>query len=444
MLEDKTTMEEGTESVGFLQVIRNRNFFAIWLAQIVSNFGDWLALLALLSYAGLGLRVGADELGRLAAVFLLPQALAVPMAGALVDRMDLKKTMIVSDLVLAVLVALLVFTNKPIQIYPIVLLASVAVCFFSLAQFATVARVVRKPELLVANSLTTQVIYLSGIVAPALAGTIIARIGEKSCFIIDSLTFLFSAICVSTVRFPASQREGELIESSSARPGDTGLAEPASSRWRWRTIATDLGAGLRFAVQNRLVTFAVGVAAVSIFIFGSVNTLGVIYIRDVLLAGPETLGILLSSAGAGAIIGVFLIGKFAQKVPRVRTMTVGVFTLGLGILWLTMISHRPGAFVGAFVIGLAAAAVIIPSQTLIQEQTPQGMLGRMGGASSSLITISQTVSITIAGAAASWIGIKGVYRIAGLILFLVPILGLLYLRGWPRRRSEPESISLVK
>src|SRR5574342_747220 len=94
--------------VTYRQVLKNRRFFAVWLAQFVSSFGDWLALLALMSLAAFRKQGSAQEVSFLLIAFVTPVAVVGPVAGVFVDRWNLKATMIGSDLLRAVLALLLI------------------------------------------------------------------------------------------------------------------------------------------------------------------------------------------------------------------------------------------------------------------------------------------------------------------------------------------------
>ena len=97
--------------ITFRQVLKNRQFFALWLAQLVSSFGDWLALLALFSLIAYRLHGPPSQVSWMLISFTLPAAFLGPVAGVFVDRWNVKRTMIASDLIRAVLAALLAFTT---------------------------------------------------------------------------------------------------------------------------------------------------------------------------------------------------------------------------------------------------------------------------------------------------------------------------------------------
>jgi MFS family permease len=406
-----------TPRVGFLQVLSNRDFLTLWIAQIISTLGSWITLFALLSFAGFNLKIANRELGGMAAGFLLTQALVLPIAGVLIDRLDVKKTLIANELVRAALVLILIFSSQLVYLYPLVLVLSAGACLFVSGLLTAVPRIVRMQELIIANSLTTQVFQLSAVLAPIIAGAIIARLGSRACFLINSVTFLLSAGCLMFVSIKRTSSNNSHVSSRNI-----------SSKSNLRGFAADSLIGLRFVASNKLVAFVVLSAAITILAAGWVHTLGVIYVRDVLTAGPGTLGVLLSTLGAGAVVGLFLVGKLGQNVSRFKMIVAGTVAIAVGITLLTLVSRESEAFVLAFLLGTAAITVLLPSQTLVQEQTPPDLLGRVGGVSWSLILLSQATSVSLAGVAADWIGIRTLYRLASVILMLTALVGVIWIK----------------
>jgi Transmembrane secretion effector len=192
-------MEKPEAPVSFRQVLTNRQFRALWLAQLVSNFGDWLALLALFSFIAFRLNGTPSQIAGMLISFTLPVAILGPIAGVFVDRWNLKRTMIASDLIRAVLAGLLAVSTELYQIYLITFALSCVSCFFLPAQMVAIPILVRKEELLVANSINAQTVQLIRVISPAIAGALVAWAGHKVCFYIDSLSFVLSAALLSTI-----------------------------------------------------------------------------------------------------------------------------------------------------------------------------------------------------------------------------------------------------
>ena len=397
---------EGTSGpVTFGKVLKNRPFFFLWFAQFVSTFGDWLALLALFSLVAFRFKGTAYQVAGVFISFIIPMAFLGPIAGVFVDRWNVKRTMIGSDLIRAVLAALLGLASGLYQTYFLVFALSVVSCFFIPAQNVAIPLLVPKEELLVANALNQQTTQFNRIIGPAIAGLLVAWAGEKACFYVDSLTFVFSASVVSMIALART---------------------PASSGGGVQAILHQFSEGLRFLVKHRALLFVTLALVAAVFALGAFDALAVVYVRDILHAQAQAFGAIISLAGVGMILGALVIGKFGQRQSKVYLVVVGILGLGLGVFVLAATSRVPLALVTGVWLGVAASAIIVPSQTLVQQETPKTILGRVSSTSSSLITVSQFVSVAIAGKLANWIGIRNLYYAVACALILIASSGYTY------------------
>jgi len=248
--------------VTFRQLVKNRQFIALWVSQLVSSFGDWLAILALFSLVAFKMKSSPYEVAGIMISFIIPMAFLGPVAGVFVDRWDLKKTMIASDILRAVIAALLVLPSELYQIYILVFALSAISCFFLPAQSVAIPLIVRKEELLLANSINAQTIQFNRIISPAVAGLLVAWAGEKLCFYVDSFSFLFSAAVLTRL---ALRRERAEADKDS------------------RSIIKELSKGLKFIASHRAILFVMIslVAAILVltalfgYVYARVNRVGV-------------------------------------------------------------------------------------------------------------------------------------------------------------------------
>ncbi|MCS6818223.1 MAG: MFS transporter [Blastocatellia bacterium] len=396
----------------FLDVLRNRHFRTFWLAQAVSGLGSWLAMFALVSLGGFRFKLAAGELGGMAALFFLALALIFPFAGTIVDRTHAQKVMIISDGFRASLMFLLWFVWEPDLLYPIFLLTGCATCFFLSAQLTLLPAVVDREELLTANALGAQTQQMNGILAPILAGFVIARFGERFCFALNGASFIFSALCLS--------RLAPHLEASAAH--------------RSRPFWHDLRDAVNKFAHDRVLLSVMSLAMVMIVIASAINIFGVLYVRDVLRAGPRDFGLLLSSLGAGAAVGFWFVGRYAHAIPRMLLIRASAVAIGAGLIGMTLLTRVIDVLVGAFLMGVAAAAFLVPAQTLVQERTPWRLLGRTGGLAWSLLFATQAIAAIGLGRLAAVLTLPALYR--GLGVGVLVFTGLLTLYELYRARGE--------
>ncbi|MGH9813889.1 MAG: MFS transporter [Candidatus Acidiferrales bacterium] len=400
-------MNSSAATVSFGQVLRNRQFFTLWVAQLVSNFGDWLALLALFSLVAFRWQGTAYEVSGIFIAFALPWALLGPVAGVFVDRWDLKRTMIASDVVRGGLVLLLAWVSDVYQVYAVVFALGTVSTFFVPAQNAIIPLLVRREELLVANSINAQTLQLNKIVGPAAAGLLVAAAGEVVCFYLDSLSFLLSAALLSVLT--ARRAAAEADRSVTA-------------------VLADLRQGLIFLLQHPAVRF-VGVAMTAALVaIGAFDALAAIYVRDVLAAESRVFGFIVSLIGAGSIVGSLVIGRYGQRWSRILLVVLGIGAIGAGVALLALTNVTAVALLVSFFLGFGVSGVFVPAQTLIQEETPQALLGRVSSTSWAVLTVAQLVGVGVAGKLAEWVGILSLYSVAGVTLVLVAAVSYGYAR----------------
>ncbi|MBZ5553260.1 MAG: MFS transporter [Acidobacteriia bacterium] len=400
-------MKEKAEAVTFRQVLKNKQFFVLWMAQYISNFGDWLAVLALFSLVAFRLHGSPYQVGGIFLAYGIPWALLGPVAGVFVDRWNLKWTMISSDLIRAVLALMLVFAHDLSLLYLLFFGLSAVSCFFMPAQTSAIPVLVSKDELLVANAANTQSIHFNKIISPAVAGFLVAWAGEKVCFYLDALSFVISAALLSRLlltRVPKDSVRGV------------------------RALLGEMREGFRFIWNQPSVRFVTGAMAVTLLAAGAFDALIAVYVRDILHSESQVFGALVALVGLGTIVGALLIGRFAQKWSRAMMVSFGIMGCGVGIFLLAVSATAPVALVSSLALGFAVSAVMIPSQTLVQEETPQAMLGRVSSTGISLMTVFQIVGVSISGKVANWTGVRALYDLIAVFLVVMGAAGYLHLR----------------
>jgi DHA3 family macrolide efflux protein-like MFS transporter len=185
--------------LSFTDVLRLRPVRRLWIAQIVSVFGDFLAVFAIIAVVTFKLHGTPTQVAMVLVSFMAPLAIVSPLAGVFVDRWHLNRTMIASDLIRGVLVLALVFVHDLYVIYAILFTMSVVSAFFVPAQSVAVRTLVPMAGLMAVNGLMSQAQQGSLIVAPSVAGGLVELAGANSCFLYDSFSFFFSAALVMTL-----------------------------------------------------------------------------------------------------------------------------------------------------------------------------------------------------------------------------------------------------
>jgi DHA3 family macrolide efflux protein-like MFS transporter len=168
----------------------------LWYAQIVSTFGDFLALFAVIGVITFSLHGTPQQVTGLQIAYLLPIALLGVIAGVFVDRWPLKTTLVASDFTRCGLCLLLIFAHGMWSFYLILASISVVSSFFGPAQGVAIRSAVPLEGLRSANSLMQQVMFGIRIVGPAIAGFVASAFGARTCYVGDALSFLASGMLI--------------------------------------------------------------------------------------------------------------------------------------------------------------------------------------------------------------------------------------------------------
>jgi len=391
-----------------------KSFRTLWLAQFVSVFGDFLAMFGVISRITFRLHGSATDVALVIVAYMAPVSLIALLAGVLVDRWPVRRVMIASDLIRAGFAVWLVFATSVPQIALVMAAMGVVSSFFGPAQAVAVRTLVAKEDLLPANALFAQAFYVVRTLSPALAGTLVALLGENACFWLDAGTFVFSAAMVFTLqiaRAPPSPHE--------------------SAKTMWHQFLE----GNRFIFTHKELSFAFLSSCAAMFVLSSFSPLISVYIRDMLHKGPLIYGFISAMVGVGLIAGTQVVRTAAAKRPMEEIVLGGLLGLGLGAMLLGAFTYSATAAVSTFLLG-GAIAFVVPAQTLSQKETPHEMMGRVASTFMALFSLSQVLGMLLSGALADRLGIRQLFLACGALVVAMACVGWFLLR--PRSAPAPE------
>jgi MFS family permease len=390
-------------------ILRMPNFRTLWLAQFVSIFGDFLALFGIISFITFRLHGSPIQVTTVTVAYILPLAIFGPPTGVLVDHFDSRKTMIASDLIRGALILLLLVVHDVRQIAAVMFAISVVSCFFMPSQSVTVRTIVPKDRLLHATAALSQAFYIIRIASPLVAGAIVAAFSERATFIIDAVSFGLSALLISRLNFSRPPREG----------ADKSL----------RGLTRDFVEGNRFIFTHPGLSFVFIAMAVAMFVLSSFSPLISIFVRDQLHAGAMLFGIISGMVGVGLILGTSLITRIVGKRPQPSVVLVGLLITGVATSVLGVSYYGWEAAVSMFILGFAVSLVLIPAQTMSQQETPVEMAGRVSSTFMSMISIAQILGLLVSGTLAEKLGIRQLFFSCTAFLIVIATAGWIYLRS---------------
>lgn len=373
-------------------VRENRNFRLLWLAQIVSELGDWFYALAVYSLI-LSLTGSAGLVGLAVVLQVLPQTFIAPTAGVVNDRLSRKRIMIAADLVRAVVVLgiLLVRTRETIWlIFPLLFVETVMAAFFEPARSSVIPNIT--PKFMEANTLSSTTWSFNLAVGSTLGGLVAFLLGREAVFVINAFSFLVSAALIARMSFSEPHMEG--------------------SRFRWGELVdfSPVVEGIRYIRSDPRLLVSV-FAKTGLGFIGANNVLLPLLGKEVFAnrftgvdperAGMLGMSLLMGARGVGALIGPFVSGYWAGEGRR---------RLPLGILIGFLLAAASYAALGLqSSLSLTVLAVILAhsggstiwvfSTTLLHHYTEDKFRGRVFAAELGFCMLTISASSYLAGLA---------------------------------------------
>lgn len=391
-----------------VSLFRNRTFLIVWLGQTVSMIGDILFNLALMWWVvettGSGLAMSAAALAT-----GLPRIFLGPIAGVLADRFDRRNLMFATNAAGALITLSMVFLymNGIFSLGLIIgaaALLGVTAAVHSPCFEATIPSIVDEADLTRANSLFQTSRSISGIVAPAVSGIIIAVFGIGASILIDSATFVFAGLSLLLVSLPSPKVVSQ-----------QGLFRQSTE-------------GFRFIFDRRLLFSMLLFFAVINLTLAPLGIALPLLILQVMAAGPALYGTFGSSQSLGVLVGSSLLTAFPRLSRNCGLMTIlcisaaGASIMALG-LWPTPVV----LIIAGFFLGLSIVIAQISSQYIWQKETPDQVRGRVFAARFTFSAALQPLGLGVAGPVIDVVGPArllaaggGLCALCGFLGFLVP------------------------
>jgi MFS family permease len=380
---------------------RNRNYRLLLGANLVSAAGDWIMNIGMTFYVymitGSVLASGAMFL-----VVILPQMLFGSLGGVYADRWNRQRTMIVTNLLLAITLIPLFVMDGRSQIwvlYAVVFAQGVLEQLFAPAEAATVPHVVPPADLVAANALNGQNREVTRLLGAALGGILAATGGIGLVAVVDLVSYLLAATLVALMRIPVQPE-----------PAD---AEPRSLvRHEWVD-------GIRLCLGRRDLSTLLLFRVMNGFGEGIFSVLLAPFLIGVLHANGGEYGAISAVQGIGGIVGGIAVASFGRRFTPRQLLGVGAFLFGLfdliiAIYPLALPTLWP-VFGLMILVGLPGAALSAGFATLQQERTPDAYRGRIFGAINTGSAAAMIVGTVLASALGGVFGIIAILSLRGIV-----------------------------
>ena len=396
----------------FLAVLKNNDFLKLWisqsLSQLTANMLNFILIVRVYEATHSTVAVGL-----LLALYVAPSLFLGLFAGAFIDLWSKRRVLLFTNLSQTLIVLLYLGVGTKVwPIYSIVLLYSICDEFFNPAQAASLPALVKKEHFPAANSFFFFTLHGAFLIGYSIGGPVIKAFGQRSPFLLASL-FLFIAT-IATYLLPKDRPKKKFdIEK--------GFGE----------IATDVKEGYEFIKNEPRVLIPIGLYVLSQIFVATVVILFPSFSENVLGIDIRDAGlVLILPAGVGAVLGSIFVERTIKKLGKRILISLGIFVASFALISLALIVPRIAmaaafAFLTMVVLGIAAIFVNIPSQTLLQENTPFDIRGRVFGVLGALVTVAAAIPVFVTAALVDLIGVTWIIFSIAILLF---ILGLFSLR----------------
>lgn len=395
----------------------------LWYAQVVSVFGDFLALYAVMTIVTYKLHATPQQVTGIQIAYLAPIAILGVISGVFADRWPIKATLVSSDLTRAALCLLLLLVHSIAGFYLVLASISVVSSFFSPAQGIALRSAVPFHGLRSANALMQQVMFIMRIIGGPIAVTIVTVLGVKVCYVGDSISFVASASLIASLALTIPARAAAAKQSAE----NTVAAELSGIR----RILADMREGTNFILHHAALLFVIAALAAGMFALGCFAPMIAVYVRDNLHAPQKIFGVTSAMIGIGLLVGINVLTAAAKKVKHTSLVYFGLGGMAVGTLVLAAIPRLSTTIPALILIGFAAGGIIVPSQTMIQEETPQNMLGRVGSTVMSFVFSAQIAGLLLSGVLANHTSVRGVFLLSGILLAVLMLAGKLWMEPKP-------------
>lgn len=392
-------VERNSPKVSRPSLWRNHNFLLLWSGQGISSIGSQLSQLAFPLFI-LAITGSPAQAGFAAALRALPYLFLSLPAGALNDRWNRKRVMIICDIGRAIAlgsipIAFIFGYLTVVQLYIVSLIEGSLYVFFNIAEAACLPNIVAKEQLPAATAQNEAMVTLSSLLGPSLGG-LLYSMGKLLPFVVDAISYAVSVLSLLLIRahFQQSRSSGSRSLQVEIREGIT---------WLWRQPL------LRF----------MAVTTSGLIFVNAATPLFVIVLAQRQHASSFVIGIIFAAGGVGGILGS-MIGGWIQKRFRFGQVIAGTIWIQ-ALLWPLYIFAPSPLWLALITAG---TSLVSPIYNIVQFSyrlalIPDNLQGRVNSVFRLVAWGSEPIGVAIAGLLLQTIG-----PTYSLLLFFLPQLAL--------------------
>jgi MFS family permease len=427
-------------SRGFASVLRIRNFSLLVASGSLSQLGDRLThmlLITVIAVAQPG-KLMAYSTGSLA--FVIPTMLLAPIAGVLVDRWDKRKVLGFTHIIqsgLLVTAAFLIIALKSFAPFWVALFI-----FFGLDVFnntsvpALMPQLVARRKLLTANSVNLTFCRVATVLGMVIGGFLVKWAGWKYGMFINASTHLTAGLLALAISGVFIANRGLTADRARSTASDERGSIRGLVAHAFRQLFADLAAVVRVVGRDRLVAFVMVSVVVTMFISSVSYTVLIYLVQQVLKLGTGGVGMFAGVLAVGMIGGAVSMSFIRKRINQPMVVVFAILLYGLLFLaspWLISVWFM---IVVAVVAGIAFSWLGVVQNTMLQEEVPEEIRGRIFSTREFVTNIAFLLTTLFIGALGDLTSYKIVLVAIGVVLSMLALLGWGFVRAMQRPAAK--------
>jgi MFS family permease len=380
----------------FTRALRHRNYRLFFSGQLVTLVGTWMQQVAE-AWLVYRLTGSAALLGVAGFASQIPVFLLATIGGTVADRANRHRILVITQttsMVLPLILATLVFTGH-VHVWHVFALAAtlgVVNAFDVPARQAFVVEMVGKEDLVNAIALNSSIVNGARTIGPAVAGVLLAAVGEGWCFLINGLSYVAVITGLLLMKLPARDKQ---------------IHPPPA--------LADTVEGFSFVRRSPPVRDLLLLVGLVSFAGMSYSVLMPIFADSILHGGPKGLGLLMASAGFGSLCGALSIASRSSTRGLGRVVALSALTFGVGLMVFALSRAFWLSAALLFVVGMSMITQAASTNTLIQSMVPDALRGRVMAVYAMMFMGMSPIGALLQGALAERIGAPYTLVIGGFI-----------------------------
>ena len=357
----------------FREVLKNRNFFLLWIGQIISQLGDRLGQMALIAFVYMRAPGSTLQIAKILSFTIIPVFIVGPLAGVYVDRWDRRRTMFACDFLRSLLVLaiplFLFYTKSLAPVYLIIFIAFSIGRFFVPAKLSIIPDLVDKKDLLIANSLVNTTGMIAATLGFGISGVLVEWLGAKSGFYLNSSTFLISGTFIFLI-------SREFVVKMDFKKIGQEIIDVIR-----KSVFQEIKEGVSYFIRKKDIRFTAGIIFALWSALGAVYVVIIVFVQNTLHSTTKDLGLLVMFLGIGLFLGSLVYGRFGQRIAHYKVIFASLVLSGIMLdIFALGIYNYPNFAMAALLalcLGLIIAPIMIASNTIIHSVSDNDMLGKV-------------------------------------------------------------------